>query len=200
MKTKKLWIWSLVFGLLATGILYILVMSNFQINQSEPAATEVIEEQEETENEKVAEDTAANTAEVKEFVNELLPIEDGKRAMTIRITDEQGIAGFLKPGVYVDLVARQDVPEDAKSGQHASSTLVLQNIRLLAVGHAADSEEEVKRYQLVTVEVTPREGLALGFVTGQELYLLLRKEGDKKVLEQHLHMHEDELHEGVFRK
>ncbi|MGB5944464.1 hypothetical protein, partial [Paenisporosarcina sp.] len=62
-----------------------------------------------------------------------------------------------------------------------------------------DDEETKNRYQMVTVEVTPKEGLILGFSTRYELYLMLRQDGDDLIEPDHTHIHEDELHEGVFR-
>jgi pilus assembly protein CpaB len=90
-------------------------------------------------------------------------------------------------------------PEEKEEAQHDSATLLLQNVKILAIGHSADDEETTKRYQMVTVEVTPKEGLILGFSTRYELYLMLRQDGDDKIEPAHTHIHEDELHEGVFK-
>ncbi|WP_158587416.1 Flp pilus assembly protein CpaB [Neobacillus notoginsengisoli] len=201
MKSKKLWIWSLIFGLVATSFLYILINSRANVQTSAPSSTKPVttkaEEQEET---KTASTKTAAAAEKGAEGNELLPISDGKRAMTIQVTDVQGIAGFIKAGSHVDVVVKLIVPEDAKAGQHDAGTLIVQNAKVLAIGHAADDEETRKKYQMVTLEVNPREGLALGFSTKYELYLMLRKDGDDKLEKKHTHVHEDELHEGVFLK
>ncbi|MBB6453323.1 pilus assembly protein CpaB [Salirhabdus euzebyi] len=205
MKTKRIWIWSLVFGILATLALYLFINSNYANNQVAPASTEGTETQQgqdEKEQENVVETASTNASgEEEEFKNELLPIEDGKRAMSINIAgDAQGVSGFITPGSYVDVVANMDVPEDAQEGQHASTVVILQNLKVLAIAHAADTAEEMKRYALATLEVSPEEGLALGFATKYDLYLMLRKEGDNELVEDHLHIHEDELHSGVWIK
>ena len=84
--------------------------------------------------------------------------------------------------------------------QHDAATLLLQNVKVLAIGHAADDEETMKRYQMVTIEVTSIEGLTLSFATKYDLHLLLREEGDTEIEPDHTHVHEDELHKGVFRQ
>ena len=73
-------------------------------------------------------------------------------------------------------------------------------MKVLAVGHAADDEETMKRYQMVTIEVTPMEGLTLSLATKYDLHLLLREDGDNEIEPDHTHVHEDDLHKGVFRK
>ncbi|WP_316571646.1 Flp pilus assembly protein CpaB [Neobacillus sp. YIM B06451] len=205
MKSKKLWIWSLIFGLVATSFLYMFINSRSNVQTSAPPTTKPVSIKAEDNAEKTIETKTASTktaaaAEKNKEDNELLPLSDGKRAMTIQVTDVQGVAGFIKPDSHVDVVAKLIVPEDAKEGQHDAGTLILQNVRVLAVGHAADDEEARKKYQMVTLEVNPREGLTLGFSTKYELYLMLRKEGDDKLDKKHTHVHEDELHEGVFLK
>ncbi|CEG28319.1 Flp pilus assembly protein CpaB [Bacillus sp. B-jedd] len=205
MKSKKLWIWSLIFGLVATSFLYFIINSRATTQTaapaaSKPASTESKNKPEKLQATKAASAKTAAAAEKNPDENELLPIGEGKRAMTIQVTDVQGVGGFIKPDSHVDVVAKLIVPEDAKKGQHDAGTMILQNTRVLAVGHAADDEETRKKYQMVTLEVNPREGLALGFSTKYELYLMLRKEGDNQLEKKHTHVHEDELHEGVFLK
>lgn len=172
MNTKKIWLLALVFGVVATGLLYIVIkgLPKETVEQTKPVAAEdnPVEEIE----------TELESAEIneEEWVNEMLPVTKGKRAMTIAVTDFQGVAGYIEPGAYVDVVAMLNVTEEEKQSELA--TLLLQNVKVLAVGHAADDNETMKRYQLVTVEVTPEEGLTLGISTHHELYLLLREEGD----------------------
>ncbi|GGF23906.1 hypothetical protein GCM10010954_23500 [Halobacillus andaensis] len=192
MKTKKLWIWSLVFGLFATGALYFYLQDVQQSNQPVNASEDEKEEPEEEPEEELESE--------EEYANDLEEIEEGKRAMTVEVTDPQGVAGFVEAGSYIDVVASLVAPEEGEKEQHDAGSIVLQNVKVLAIGHAADAEEERDRYQMITVEVTPKEGLALGFASKYELYMMLRAEGDDKKEEKHLHIHEDELHEGVFIK
>ena len=179
----------MVFGVIAAGLLYFKITES-QKQTIQPEKPQVIEDKEKEVEEKVEEVT----------VPKMIPVSEGKRAMTIVTTDAQGIAGFLSPGSYVDVIAVMEEPEKQaqEEPQHDSATLLLQNVKVLAVGHSADDEETMKRYQMVTVEVTPKEGLILGFSTRYELHLMLRQDGDDNIEPEHTHIHEDELHEGVF--
>jgi len=179
----------MVFGIIAAGMLYLKVTESQKppIQQEKPL---VVEDKKKKVEEKV-----------ETIAPKMIPVSQGKRAMTIATTDVQGIAGFVKRGSYVDVIAVMEGPEKQaeEEPQHDSATLLLQNVKVLAIGHSADDEETKNRYQMVTVEVTPKEGLILGFSTRYELYLMLRQDGDDLIEPAHTHIHEDELHEGVFR-
>ncbi|WP_249869045.1 Flp pilus assembly protein CpaB [Oceanobacillus saliphilus] len=198
MNTRKIWFTAMLFGIIAAGLMYVMVVSDQNETVGQATTTEPEEGVEEQEVESTTAAEAA-TEPVEKFSNELLPITEGNRAITVAVTDNQGVAGFIDPGSFVDIVAIMQVPEEHAETQHDSATLLLQNVKVLAIGHAADDEETMKRYQMVTIEVTPKEGLSLGFATKHELYLLLREEGDDLLEPDHTHVHEDDLHEGVFR-
>ncbi len=77
-----------------------------------------------------------------------------KRAVTIRVNDVVGVAGFLLPGNYVDVLASVEL--DGKN--NVKTTTVLENIRVLAVdqtARTADNKPVIVR--AVTLEVTPQE-------------------------------------------
>ncbi|MCM3709078.1 Flp pilus assembly protein CpaB [Sporosarcina luteola] len=193
MNPKRIWLVAIVFGFLAAGMLYV-VVKNYET--SKPAAPVVIEE---TEAKQPAKQEPTEQQPVVVQKNEMLPIPEGKRAITIAVTDVQGVAGFIEPGAHVDIVAILVVPEEQKETQHDAATLLLQDVKVLAIGHAADDEETMNRYQMVTIEVTPVEGLTLSFATKYDLHLLLREEGDHEIEPERTHVHEDDLHKGVFR-
>jgi pilus assembly protein CpaB len=73
-----------------------------------------------------------------------------KRAVTVRVNDVIGVAGFLLPGNYVDVVA---------SGRDAGSArTILQNMKVLAVDQTAStSKDEPVIVRAVTLEMTPDE-------------------------------------------
>ncbi|MBS4196144.1 Flp pilus assembly protein CpaB [Lederbergia citri] len=192
MNTKKIWLFAMVFGVLATLMMFMMVNGEPK-KSAPPASTEVADAK------KKEEPEVAVIGQEEPFKNELIPITSGNRAISIKVEDPQGVAGFITPGSFVDVVAVMKVPEEYKERQHDAATLLLQNVKIVAIGHAADDEETMKRYQMVTIEVTPKEGLALGFATNYDLYLMLRSKGDDKVEPEHTHVHEDDLHEGVFR-
>jgi pilus assembly protein CpaB len=77
-----------------------------------------------------------------------------KRAVTVRVDDVVGVAGFLLPGNRVDVVATS---KDDRTAVITSET-ILSNIKVLAVDQttAANSSEPVV-VRAVTLEVTPNE-------------------------------------------
>lgn len=85
-------------------------------------------------------------------------VEKDKRAVTVRVDDVVGVAGFLLPGNRVDVVATS---KDEANGPVRAETL-LSNIKVLAVDQtaAANSNEPVV-VRAVTLEVTPQEAETL---------------------------------------
>lgn len=80
-------------------------------------------------------------------------IPEDKRAVTIRVNDVIGVAGFLLPGNKVDVL------NTVKTGQNSANTqTVLKDIKVLAVDQTArtnDNKPVIVR--AVTLEVTPRD-------------------------------------------
>jgi pilus assembly protein CpaB len=95
-----------------------------------------------------------------------------------------GVAGFIHPGDYVDVVTTMNVPiNGARSGmeQEARSKIVLQNIKVLAVGEdlMADESKPVK-VPVVTLLVTPEESERLALASTQgKLQLTMRAQRDQ---------------------
>jgi pilus assembly protein CpaB len=99
-----------------------------------------------------------------------------KRAMSIRVDDVVGVAGFLYPGNRVDVFV--SMREEASGISGPLSKIVLQNILVLAAGTEMErkvKEEKPVQVTVVTLEVTPEEGekLVLAANTGK-LQLALR--------------------------
>jgi pilus assembly protein CpaB len=104
-----------------------------------------------------------------------------KRAVTVRVDDVVGVAGFLLPGNRVDVVATSK----DEHGNAFTSATVLSNIKVLAVDQtaAANSNDPVV-VRAVTLEVTPEEAeiLLRGKAAGS-IQLALRNpldEGDAR--------------------
>lgn len=110
-------------------------------------------------------------------------VEDGKRAMTVRVNDVIGVAGFALPGNFVDiLVSTQDENNKTGNKDQNISKLVLERILVLAVAQEAGRDEtKPKVVSAVTLEVTPEqaEKLDLARSVGQ-LSLVLRNQIDLK--------------------
>ncbi|MBS0449729.1 MAG: Flp pilus assembly protein CpaB [Proteobacteria bacterium] len=106
-------------------------------------------------------------------------ISPGKRAMTVRVNDVVGVAGFALPGNYVDVVvhAQQD-----KGGQDAKpiSKTVLEHVLVLAVAQEAGRDDTKPRVvSAVTLELSleDSEKLDLARSVGT-LSLVLRNQVD----------------------
>lgn len=108
-------------------------------------------------------------------------IGEGKRAMTVRVNDVVGVAGFALPGNYVDIVVNTDDESTKADGRNKSiSKIVLEHILVLAVAQESGRDEtKPKVVNAVTLEVTPdqAEKLDLARSVGQ-LSLVLRNQLD----------------------
>ncbi len=106
-------------------------------------------------------------------------LEPGKRAITVRVNDVIGVAGFALPGSYVDvLVSARDARNEP------FSKIVLNRVKVLAVAQetAADPAKP-KVVNAVTLELTPAESERLDLARSVgSLSLALRNELDRAQL------------------
>jgi len=103
-------------------------------------------------------------------------LQDGMKAVTIRVNDVEGVAGFVLPGDRVDIVLTR---QQDKAG--AAADVVLQNVRVLAVDQLADERTEkpsLAKAVTLEVEVAAAQKLALAATVGT-LSLALRKAGER---------------------
>ena len=87
-------------------------------------------------------------------------VAEGKRAMTVRVNDVVGVAGFALPGNYVDIMVNTQ-NEGSKRGDQdrAISKIVLERILVLAIAQESSRDEtKPKVVNAVTLEVTPDAG------------------------------------------
>ncbi len=105
-------------------------------------------------------------------------LEHGKRAITVRVDDVLGVAGFLLPGNRVDVVGSQ------RSGGNRSvdSETILRDIRVLAVDqHASPERDSPVIVRAVTLEVTPGQAERLVKATQEgQVQLTLRNPLDQE--------------------
>ena len=111
-------------------------------------------------------------------------IADGKRAMTVRVTDVVGVAGFALPGNYVDVMvnAQQDKGKSEENKQ--ISKTVLEHVLVLAVAQESGRDDtKPKVVSAVTLELTleDSEKLDLARSVGT-LSLVLRNQVDKRTV------------------
>jgi pilus assembly protein CpaB len=98
-----------------------------------------------------------------------------KKAVTIRVNDVEGVAGFVLPGDHVDVVLTHRIGDKTQVND-----VLIQNARVLAVDQTADqSKDKPSVARSVTLEVSESDGqkLALAAQAGT-LSLLLREAGD----------------------
>lgn len=108
-------------------------------------------------------------------------VPEGKRAMTVRVNDVVGVAGFALPGTFVDVMVNTQEEGSSRGDRDRSiSKIVLERILVLAVAQEADRDAtKPKVVNAVTLEVTPiqAEMLDLARSVGT-LSLVLRNQTD----------------------
>ncbi len=109
-------------------------------------------------------------------------ITEGKRAITVRVNDVVGVAGFALPGNYVDIIVstQKDATGDAGSRERNISKIVLERILVLAVAQEVNRDETKPRVvNAVTLEVTPAQAETLDLARSVgTLSLALRNQVD----------------------
>ena len=108
-------------------------------------------------------------------------IAAGKRAITVRVNEVVGVAGFALPGSLVDVMVHTTV-DDTRRGQGAPvSKIVLERILVLAVAQEASRDEtRPKVVNAVTLEVTPEQAELLDVARSVgSLSLVLRNQVDR---------------------
>lgn len=101
------------------------------------------------------------------------------RALAVRVDDVVGVAGFLLPGNYVDVVSSRTV------NQSAVAKTIVQNIKVLAVDQTTSTDKnEPIIVRAVTLEVTPvqAEEIARARQEGK-IQLTLRNPADQQLYE-----------------
>ena len=103
-------------------------------------------------------------------------IQDGMRAVTIRVNDVEGVGGFVLPGDHVDVgLTRQN---DRTVG---SNDVVIQNAKVLAIDQLAEDAADrptVARAVTLEVDTVAAQKIALASSLGS-LSLMLRRAGEQ---------------------
>jgi pilus assembly protein CpaB len=110
-------------------------------------------------------------------------VPPGKRAMTVRVNDVIGVAGFALPGTHVDVLVHTRDEEGGsalRGAGRAVSRIVLERILVLAVAQESDRDaSRPKVVNAVTLEVTPQQAERLDLARGVgSLSLVLRNPAD----------------------
>ncbi len=102
-------------------------------------------------------------------------LEPGMKAVTVRVNDVEGVAGFVLPGDHVDVLLTRQGEKNM-----AVTDVVVEDVRVLAIDQLADERtDKPSVVKAVTLEVNVTDGqkVALAATVGT-LSLLLRKAGE----------------------
>ncbi|HEX5109968.1 MAG TPA: Flp pilus assembly protein CpaB [Vicinamibacterales bacterium] len=102
-------------------------------------------------------------------------IPPGMRAISVRVNDVVGVAGFVVPGTRVDVLVTVNDPGDENRKQEPMSRTVVSNVQVLTQGTRYDQEESkqggkpAQPQAVVTLAVLPLDGerIALAQNKGQ---------------------------------
>jgi pilus assembly protein CpaB len=110
-------------------------------------------------------------------------IPPGMRAVAIRVNEVVGVAGFVLPGMRVDILISGTAPGSAPSLGTLSKTL-LQNIQVLSAGQNIQKDTEGKPISVAVVNllVTPDQAEILSLASNEtKIQLVLRNPLDTQV-------------------
>jgi pilus assembly protein CpaB len=107
-------------------------------------------------------------------------IPTGMRAIAVRVNDVVGVAGFVLPGMRVDVLVSGRPPNHADT----VTRTVLQNIAVLSAGQTtqSDGKSQSINVPVVTLLVTPEDAEALTLANNEgHIQLVLRNSADSRV-------------------
>jgi pilus assembly protein CpaB len=110
-------------------------------------------------------------------------IPDGMRACAVRVDEVVGVAGFVTPGMRVDVLVSGTPPGVSQAAGTVTKT-ILQNIQVLSAGTdiQKDAEGKPQQVQVVNLLVTPEQAETLSLASNQfKIQLVLRNPLDTKI-------------------
>jgi pilus assembly protein CpaB len=82
-------------------------------------------------------------------------LDEGKRAVTVSVDDVRGVAGFVLPGDFVDIVI---IADDGSPKRQSYSDILLEHVKVLAIDQvASEGEGQPTVAKAVTVEVSKEQ-------------------------------------------
>jgi len=105
-------------------------------------------------------------------------LDSDKRAITVRVDDVRGVAGFILPSDRVDVVLIRS--ETVDGARKDFSDLLLQDLKVIAVDQIVSEQKDRPTVaKAVTLEVTPQQAQKISLANNiGHLSLILRKAGD----------------------
>ena len=111
-------------------------------------------------------------------------IPDGMRACAVKVDEVVGVAGFVIPGMRVDVMASGSPPGMTDPAAGAETQTILQNIQVLSAGTdiQKDAEGKPQQVQVVNLLVTPAQAEMLSLAaTNLKIQLVLRNPLDTQI-------------------
>lgn len=106
-------------------------------------------------------------------------LEQGKRALAVKVDEIIGVSGFIVPDDRVDVIVTT-LPPGSNNQDNKMSKIVLQNKRVLSVAQNVEQKEGKPQVaRSITLEVSPQEAEKLSLATQEgQIVLALRATGD----------------------
>jgi pilus assembly protein CpaB len=111
-------------------------------------------------------------------------IPHGMRASAVKVNDVVGVAGFVTPGMRVDVLITGTPPGPVNPSQGTLVKTLLQNIEVLSAGTdiQRDAEGKPQQVQVVNLLVTPEQAEVLSLASNEaHIQLVLRNPLDTKL-------------------
>lgn len=105
-------------------------------------------------------------------------IEEGMRAVSVRVDEVRGVAGFILPGDRVDVILTRG--ENSQNASAASADVLIQNTKVLAIDQIVDDRQEKPTVaKAVTLELDVQQAQKVVLAQGiGRLSLVLRQAGE----------------------
>ena len=110
-------------------------------------------------------------------------IPQGMRACAVKVDEVVGVAGFVTPGMRVDVLVSGDPPGNPDPREGTEVKTLLQNIQVLSAGTdiQKDAEGKPQQVHVVNLLVTPDQAEALSLASNHtQIQLVLRNPLDTK--------------------
>jgi pilus assembly protein CpaB len=112
-------------------------------------------------------------------------IRKGMRACAVKVDEVVGVAGFVTPGMRVDVLLAGDPPGNGSNAAGTQVRTLLQNIEVLSAGTdiQKDAEGKPQQVRVVNLLVNPDQAqvLSLAATGGNHIQLVLRNPLDTEV-------------------
>ncbi|HWZ31305.1 MAG TPA: Flp pilus assembly protein CpaB [Bryobacteraceae bacterium] len=112
-------------------------------------------------------------------------IPSGMRAVAVRVNDVVGVAGFVTPGMRVDILIAGNPPGPGAQAVGTQTKTLLQNVEVLSAGQNIQKDAEGKPVSVPVVNllVTPDDAEILSLASNEtRIQLVLRNPTDKETV------------------